>query len=101
MTVQPVGFKILVKPLKREEETFDSGIILPGTANAELSKAEVVAVSNELSKVYKVGDIILFPSKSGVGFLIGKEAHLWLNAEPNGAAEVWGILNPETKGASL
>lgn len=91
--IQPVGSKILVKPIKRKEDKLDSGIIIPGTANAELSEAEVVAVSAELSKVYKVGDIVLFPSKAGVGFAVGNVPHLWLNCDPMGAAEVWGILN--------
>ena len=60
--IQPVGAKLVIKPIKEEEKTA-SGIILPESASKEKpNMGEVVAVG-KLSDSYKdikVGDKVLF-----------------------------------------
>lgn len=90
MKIQPTGQKLIVRPIKSEEVTMeDSGIIIPGVAQADLSRGEVIAVSSEV-KEYKVGDVVLYPSKKGVGQIIDKTPHLWLSTDVN-REEIWGI----------
>lgn len=91
MNIQPVGTKILVLPVRKEEETLDSGLILPETANADLSHGLVVSVSNQISHLFKAGDTVLYPSRKGVAQYIDNKPHLWLDAEPN-KEEIWGVL---------
>jgi len=57
--INPIGDKLVVKPIKEEEKT-KSGIILPESATKETpNMGEVVAVG-ELSENIKVGDRVLF-----------------------------------------
>jgi len=91
MKILPVGTKLIVLPLPREDEQLESGIFIPGTANANLMRGEVIAVSNEISNLYKKGDVILYPEKKGVGFIQDNKAYLWLDAETN-LSEIWGIV---------
>jgi co-chaperonin GroES (HSP10) len=89
MKINPVGKKILVKPSKIDDEVIGS-VILPGVANAKLSRGVVVEVSDELSSLYKSKDIILFPEKSGVGQFYNGQPHLWLRSD-----EIWGIVEEQ------
>lgn len=92
--IQPTGLKLIARPLPSEEVTLDdSGIIIPGVAQADLSKGEVIAVSKEV-KEYKVGDIILYPSKKGTGQILNKEPHIWLSTDAM-REEIWGIVTEE------
>jgi len=92
MTVKPVGQKILVLPLKKKESKLDSSdLIIPETAYADLNEGKVVEVSSEVSHLYKKDDIVLYPSKKGVGFIIENIPHLWLSTAPE-REEIWGKL---------
>lgn len=91
MNITPVGAKLLVRPLPKEDEVLDSGIIMPGVANANLMRGEVVAVSSQIKELYKIGDVVLYPEKKGTAQVINQVAHLWLDTEPN-LNEVWGII---------
>ncbi|MFA6356771.1 MAG: co-chaperone GroES [Candidatus Omnitrophota bacterium] len=72
MSVQPLGDRILVKPVDSEEKT-RGGIILPDTAKEKPSKGKVVAVGKgkllDDGKVkeleVKVGDVILYGRYGG------------------------------------
>jgi len=72
MSVQPLGDRILVKPVDSEEKT-RGGIILPDTAKEKPSKGKVVAVGKgkllDDGKVkeleVKVGDTILYGRYGG------------------------------------
>lgn len=88
--ITPVGTKLIIEQLDKEEETSTGGLYM---ANSSLSKGRVVAVAKPISDVYKVGDIILYPTKKGVEEPIAGKAYKWLDAEPN-LGEIWGI---ETK----
>lgn len=94
MNIRPVGRKLLVMPLPHEEETMPSGIIMPETAMADLSRGEVIEVSEEIKHLYKPGDIILFPSKAGIGQLVNGAIHFWLDSRPE-TEQIWGIVIPE------
>jgi uncharacterized protein YjlB len=44
-----------------------------------LQAGEVLEVSNDLSGVYKQGDVVLFPKNSGIGVMYSKKSCLFLN----------------------
>ncbi len=72
MKIQPLGDRILVKPLEAEEKT-KGGIVLPDTAKEKPQEGKVIAVGkgkmNELGKIValeiKAGDRILYGKYSG------------------------------------
>jgi len=82
MNLQPLGDRVVVKPLSEEDSKTPSGIFIPDTAKEKPQEGEVVAVGpgskNEDGKVsamdVKVGDIVLFGKWSGTEVKIdGKE----------------------------
>lgn len=81
-----LGGRIIVKVLKSKEDKIES-IIIPLTANSDLTEGLVVKADPDIEKYIKVGNIVVFPTGSGVGQYIGNDAHLWLNAN-----EVWGTF---------
>ena len=67
--LKPVNDKIVVKPISKEEEVTDSGILLPDTVDqGKLMEGEVMAVGNGMYSasgtlipvVVDVGDTILY-----------------------------------------
>lgn len=88
--VKPVGTKIIVSPLPKKEETLASGIVVAASVNAELLEGEVVEVSEDVSSLYKIGDIVLYAARKGVGQIFDSKPYLWLNTNPV-LEEVWGI----------
>lgn len=76
MNLQPVGNRVLVRPLTVEEVT-TSGIVLPDTVDREKkAEGEVLAIGNgeDITKVnLKVGDKILFGKYSGDDVEYNKE----------------------------
>ena len=69
MKLKPVNDKIVVKPLSKEEEVTESGILLPDTVDqGKLMEGEVMAVGNGMYSasgtlipvVVDVGDKILY-----------------------------------------
>ena len=82
MNLQPLGDRVIVKPLSEEDNKTPSGIYIPDTAKEKPQEGEVVAVGpgaiNEAGKVtpmdVKIGDIVLFGKWSGTEVKIdGKE----------------------------
>jgi co-chaperonin GroES (HSP10) len=71
---QPLGTRVILSPLKVEEQR-KSGLIIPETAanNANLKKGEVLFVGDEAKKV-KVGDLVLYEA--------GAVAELELDEKP-------------------
>ena len=89
MKIIPVGQKILVKPLEAKETKSSGGIIIPeSVAVADLREAIVVEVSNELQDMYIPGQVVLYPSKSGLGQEYNGSLHLWLRQD---IGEIWGV----------
>jgi chaperonin GroES len=72
MSIQPLGDRVLVKPLEAEEKT-KGGIVLPDTAKEKPQEGEVIAVGsgkvldNGSTKALevKVGDRVLYGKYSG------------------------------------
>ncbi len=87
--LKPLGDRILVKPLSREETT-KSGIVLPDTAKERPQQGTVVAVgsgarfdSGALRPLdVQEGQRVLFAKYSGTEFKLDNEEYLFLR-EPD------------------
>ena len=87
MKLKPVGSKLLVFPLETKNYVTNTNIELVET---ELARAKVMEVSEELSHIYNVGDIVMFPDKAGVLQIYNGEKCLWLNGE-DFLMEIFGL----------
>ncbi|MFN0074014.1 MAG: co-chaperone GroES [Chloroflexota bacterium] len=84
--LRPLGDRVVVKPLDREEVT-KSGILLPDTAKEKPQQGEVVAVGpgrlldsgERVSLDLSVGDKIIFAKYSGTEFKLEDDELLILN----------------------
>lgn len=84
--LQPLGDRVVVKPLEPEEVT-KSGIVLPDTAREKPQEGEVVAVgpgrvldSGERLKLeLKAGDKVLYAKYAGTEFKIEDDEFLVLS----------------------
>lgn len=62
-TIQPLGERVLVEPLEREEVT-KAGIIIPDSAKEKPQEGKVLAVGGKVKEL-KTGDKVLFSTYSG------------------------------------
>ena len=67
INIQPLGTRVLIKPLEQESKT-SSGLYLPETAKEKPQTGEVVAVGEDESIVLKPKDRVLFAKYSGTEF---------------------------------
>jgi chaperonin GroES len=81
MNIKPLGDRIVIKVLEKEEKT-KGGIVLPDTAKEKPQKGEVLAVGSgeiiEGKKVpleVKVGDEIIFVSSESYLIILLPETH--------------------------
>ena len=76
MKVQPLDERVLVKPIENEEKV--GSIIIPDTAKEKPMTGEIVAVGtdDELKKLVKVGDKVIFGKYAGEEIKIAGEKHL-------------------------
>ncbi len=67
MKLRPIEEHLVVKPENATAEKTIGGIIIPDTAKEKPQIAEVMAVGNDedLQKIVKVGDKVLFGKYSG------------------------------------
>ncbi len=84
MNIKPLGDRIVIKVLEKEEKT-KGGIVLPDTAKEKPQKGEVLAVGSgeiiEGKKVpleVKVGDKIIFSKYAGTEVKLDDEEYLIL-----------------------
>ncbi|HEX67806.1 MAG TPA: co-chaperone GroES [bacterium] len=83
MKIEPLGDRVLVKPMEAEEKT-KGGIVLPDTAKEKPQQGEVVAVGkgktleNGETKplAVKVGDKVLYGKYAGTEVTIDGEEYL-------------------------
>ena len=83
MNLEPLGDRIVVKPIAKEEVT-KGGIVLPDTAKEKPQEGEVVAVGpgrmteegNRIALDVKVGDTVIYPKYSGTELKIEGEEYL-------------------------
>ena len=76
MKVQPLDERVLVKPIEQEEKV--GSIIIPDTAKEKPMTGDVIAVGTdeEIKKILKAGDKILFGKYAGEEITINGEKHL-------------------------
>lgn len=72
MNIKPLGDRVVIKPLEREETT-SSGIVIPDTAKEKPQEGEVVAVGEgrllengqKVDPSVKVGDVVVYAKYAG------------------------------------
>lgn len=76
MKVQPLDERVLVKPMEQEEKV--GSIIIPDTAKEKPMTGQVIAVGTdeELKKLLKAGDKVIFGKYAGEEIQIAGEKHL-------------------------
>lgn len=81
MKVQPLEKRVLVEPLEQEEKV--GSIIIPDTAKEKPSMGKVIAVGTdeELKKILKPGDKVLFGKYAGEEIKIEGKKHLIIKRE--------------------
>lgn len=77
MKIEPLGARVLIRPLEQESKTA-SGIILPETAKEKPQQGLIEAVGDaeEMTTNLAVGDKVLFPKYSGTEIKIDGVAYL-------------------------
>ena len=83
MNIKPIGERVLLKPIKKEEKT-KSGILLSSKSSNTDTKneAEVVALGKgEKLEGIKVGDKVIFNKFSGTEIEDGDIKYLIVNAD--------------------
>ena len=86
--IKPVGQRLIVFPLPDEETITDANIVV---MDMQLTKGELVGVSDELKDVYSVGDTVIFPKETGLSIHYKKKSCLWLNNQ----TDIWGIVTED------
>jgi chaperonin GroES len=84
--ITPLGDRVLVKPLEREEVS-KGGIVLPDTAKEKPQEGTVLAVGSgrvledgtKVPMEVKTGDRVLYGKYAGTEIKIGDEEHLILS----------------------
>lgn len=94
MILQPLGDRILVKPVEREETT-KGGIILPDTAREKPQEGKVLAVGpgklsedgKRIAMDIKMGDTVLYARYGGTEYKLDGEEVMILRE-----SDILGIL---------
>lgn len=73
--IQPLGTRVLIKPLDQESKTA-SGLYIPETAKEKPQTGLVIAVGDSEEVCLKVNDKVLFPKYTGTEFKIDGEEYL-------------------------
>lgn len=98
--IQPIGDKILVSPMEKEQKMTDTGIVLPETTSNHPQIGRVVAAGNGrilengtiMPLTVKEGDKVLFRKFAGTEIeLEGHDETLLLMTE----RDVYGIIRKE------
>ncbi len=79
LNLQPLGSRVLIKPLGQESKT-SSGLLLPETAKEKPQTGLVVAVGDDEEIKWKVNDKILFAKYTGSEFKLDGTEYLLLEA---------------------
>lgn len=73
--IQPMGARILVKPLEQESKTA-TGLYIPETAKEKPQTGLVVAVGDDEDIKLKVNDKVIFAKYSGTEIKLGGDDYL-------------------------
>lgn len=81
MKIQPLDERVLVEPIEEEER--HGSIIIPDTAKEKPMMGKVVAVGTdeEVKKLLKVNDKVLFAKYAGEEVKIGGTKHLIISRD--------------------
>lgn len=86
MKLNPIGERLVIKKLEKEETTA-SGIILPSSAQEQPQYAEVVAVSDqvinsdEIKNEIKVGDRVIYSKYAGTDVSLDGDDYIVIKLE--------------------
>ncbi|OTA41200.1 MAG: co-chaperone GroES [Symbiobacterium thermophilum] len=97
MNIKPLGARVVIKPLEKEERT-KSGIVLPDTAKEKPQQGKVVAVGpgrllesgQRVELEVKEGDTVIFSKYAGTEVKIDEEEYIILDGERDILAIVQG-----------
>jgi len=103
--LRPLGDRIVVKPIEREEVT-KGGIILPDTAKEKPQEGEIVAVGpgkltdegTRITMDVKVGDKVIYAKYAGTEVEIDNEKLLIMHESDIMAKRNYGKTNLEEPG---
>ncbi|MGB9521232.1 MAG: co-chaperone GroES [Anaerolineales bacterium] len=73
--IQPLGTRVLIKPLEQESKTA-SGLYIPETAKDKPQTGLVIAIGDSEDIKLKVNDKVLFAKYSGTEFKLDGEEYL-------------------------
>jgi len=73
--IQPLGARVLVKPLEQEGKTA-SGLFLPETAKEKPQTGLVVAIGDDEDIKLRVNDKVLFAKYTGTDFKVDGQEYL-------------------------
>ncbi len=80
MNVEPLGMRVLVRPMEQEAKTA-SGLILPDSAKEKQQVGEVIAIGNDEEIMVKVGQKVLFAKyHSGADIKLDGVDHIIIEA---------------------
>ena len=79
INIQPLGTRVLIKPLEQESKT-SSGLYLPESAKEKPQTGEVIAVGEDESIILKPKDKVLFAKYSGTEFKLEGVDYLLLES---------------------
>jgi chaperonin GroES len=82
VNVQPLGARVLIRPLVDTESRTSSGLYIPETAKEKPQTGEVVAIGDEEDEIkVKVGQKVLFPKYTGTEIKLDNVDHLIMDAD--------------------
>lgn len=82
VNVQPLGARVLIRPLVDSESRTSSGLYIPETAKEKPQTGEVVAIGDEEDEIkVKVGQKVLFPKYTGTEIKLDNVDHLIMDAD--------------------
>lgn len=88
MNIKPLGSRVVIKPLEKEERT-KSGILLPDTAKEKPQQGKVMAVGTgrlletgtKVALEVKEGDTVIFSKYAGTEVKVDGEEYMILDGE--------------------
>lgn len=95
MKLQPIGTRLLVLPIEKENFKTEANIEVVDT---ELAYFEVVEVGTDVQDVFKKKDIVICLKTTGTSQFYNHKPHLWIDGRPgNQGGDVWAIVKEDGK----
>lgn len=82
VNVQPLGARVLIRPVEENGARTSSGLYIPETAKEKPQTGEVIAIGDEEEEIkVKVGQKVLFPKYTGTEIRLNGVDHLIMEAD--------------------